>query len=58
MKVNVETPNFVADVKLVNFIERKLAKLEQFYAKIISAEVFLKVQNTSEKQNKTQSSFK
>ncbi|NND63178.1 MAG: ribosome-associated translation inhibitor RaiA [Flavobacteriaceae bacterium] len=52
MKVNVQTPNFVADVKLINFIEKKLSKLEQFYDRIISANVYLKVQNTSEKQNK------
>ena len=52
MKVNVQTPNFVADDKLINFIEKKLSKLEQFYDKIIYADVFLKVQKTSEKQNK------
>lgn len=52
MKVNVQTPNFVADEKLINFIERRLAKLEQFYDRIIYADVFLKVQKTSEKQNK------
>ncbi len=52
MKVNVQTPNFVADVKLINFIEKKLSKLEQFYDRIISANVYLKVQKTSEKQNK------
>ncbi len=53
MKVNVETPNFVADVKLIDFIEKRLSKLELFYDKIIFADVFLKVQKTSEKENKT-----
>ena len=53
MKVNVQTPNFVADEKLIEFVEKKLAKLEQFYDRIIYADVFLKVQKTSEKQNKT-----
>lgn len=52
MKVNVETPNFAADIKLINFIERKLSKLELFYDKIIFADVFLKVKKTSEKENK------
>lgn len=52
MKVNIQTPNFVADIKLLNFIEKKLSKLEQFYDKIIYADVFLKVQNTSGKENK------
>jgi putative sigma-54 modulation protein len=52
MKVNVQTPNFVPDDKLISFIEKRLSKLEQFYDKIIYADVFLKVQKTSEKQNK------
>lgn len=52
MKVNVQTPNFVPDDKLIGFIEKRLSKLEQFYDKIIYADVFLKVQKTSEKQNK------
>jgi putative sigma-54 modulation protein len=53
MKVNVQTPNFNIDTKLLVFIEKKLTKLEQFYDRIIFADVFLKVQKTSEKQNKT-----
>ncbi len=52
MKVNVQTPNFDADAKLIDFIERRLAKLEQFYDRIIFADVFLKLQNTSQKENK------
>ncbi len=52
MKINVQTPNFVADKKLIDFIEKRLSKLEQFYDRIIYADVFLKVQKTSEKQNK------
>ncbi|MAT90888.1 ribosome hibernation-promoting factor, HPF/YfiA family [Altibacter sp. HG106] len=52
MKVNVQAPNFAADVKLVQFIEKRLSKLEQFYDRIIFADVFLKVQKTSEKENK------
>jgi len=52
MKVNVQAPNFAADPKLIEFIETRLEKLEQFYDKIIFADVFLKVQKTSEKQNK------
>ncbi|GHC61539.1 putative sigma-54 modulation protein [Ulvibacter litoralis] len=52
MKVNVQTPNFAADNKLIAFVEKRLSKLEQFYDRIIFADVFLKVQKTSEKQNK------
>ena len=52
MKVKFQTPNFTADIKLLNFIERKLSKLEQFYDHIVFADVYLKVQKTSEKENK------
>jgi putative sigma-54 modulation protein len=52
MKVNVQSVIFNVDQKLVVFIQEKLDKLEQFYDKIIFADVFLKVQHTSEKENK------
>ncbi|HZH69885.1 MAG TPA: ribosome-associated translation inhibitor RaiA [Flavobacteriaceae bacterium] len=52
MKVNVQTPGFDADVKLLDFIEKKLEKLELFYDKIIFADVFLKLENTASPENK------
>lgn len=52
MKVNVQSVNFNADQKLIDFIQVRLDKLEHFYDKIIYADVFLKVQKTSEKENK------
>lgn len=52
MKVNVQTPNFTAKDELLEFVQNKLSKLEQFYDKIVFADVFLKVQKTSEKENK------
>ena len=52
MRVHVQSVNFNADVKLVQFIETKVDNLERFYDRIIDAEVFLKVENTSEKENK------
>lgn len=52
MKVNVQTPNFTAKEELLVFIEKRLSKLEQFYDRIVFADVFLKVQKTSEKENK------
>ena len=52
MKVSVQTPNFDADQKLINFIQKKLDKLEQYYDRIIFADVFLKVQNTKSRENK------
>jgi putative sigma-54 modulation protein len=52
MKVNTQSVNFNADVKLIEFIQRRLDKLDLFYDKIVSSDVFLKVINTSAKENK------
>ena len=53
MKVIVQSVNFNADKDLIDFIEKKVAGLEKYYDKIVDSEVFLKVQQTSEKENKT-----
>ncbi|WGH76834.1 ribosome-associated translation inhibitor RaiA [Tenacibaculum tangerinum] len=52
MKVFTQSVNFSADQKLIDFIEKKIEGLEKFHDKIVDAEVFLKVQKTSEKENK------
>ena len=52
MKVNVHAVNFTVDKKLIDFINERLSKLEKFYDKVVSADVFLKVVKTSEKENK------
>lgn len=52
MKVQVQAVNFNIDKKLVQLIEEKVSALPKFYENIIGAEAFLKVQKTSEKENK------
>jgi putative sigma-54 modulation protein len=52
MKINVNAVNFAVDKKLVDFINERLGKLEKFYDKVVSSDVFLKVEKTSEKENK------
>ncbi|MDR6301180.1 ribosome hibernation-promoting factor, HPF/YfiA family [Mesonia maritima] len=52
MKVTVQSVNFNADQKLINFVEQKLNKLENRFDKIIYADVFLKLENTNEPENK------
>ncbi len=52
MKVNVQSVNFHADQKLIDFIQKKLDKLENHFDNVIFADVYLKVQNTSAKENK------
>lgn len=52
MKVNTQSVNFNADGKLLQFIQKRLNKLDNFYDKIIYSDVYLKVENTSAKENK------
>ncbi|MEY3500686.1 MAG: hypothetical protein RL308_2355 [Bacteroidota bacterium] len=52
MKVNVNAVNFNVDAKLVGFIQERMDKLEKYYDKVVSSDVFLKVEKTSEKENK------
>ena len=53
MKVRIQSVNFNVDQGLIDFIDSKINNLEKFYDKIIDAEVYLKVQKSSEKENKT-----
>lgn len=52
MKVNINAVNFNVDRKLVDFIQERMDKLEKYYDRVIVADVFLKVEATSEKENK------
>ncbi|MDG1396836.1 MAG: ribosome-associated translation inhibitor RaiA [Polaribacter sp.] len=52
MKVFAQSVNFNADKELIKYAETKLSSLTKFHDKIIDAEVFLKVQKTSDKENK------
>ena len=52
MNVNVHAVNFTVDGKLIDFIQERMDKLEKYYDKVVSSDVFLKVENTSDKENK------
>ena len=52
MKVNIQSVNFSADKKLIDFIQKRMDKLDLFYDKVIQADIYLKVENTSDKENK------
>jgi putative sigma-54 modulation protein len=52
MKVNVHAVNFTVDGKLVGFVQERMDRLEKYYDKVVSSDVFLKVEKTSEKENK------
>ncbi|MBR9917095.1 ribosome-associated translation inhibitor RaiA [bacterium] len=52
MKTEIQSIHFKADTKLKDYITKKLEKLETFYDGIVDTQVFLKVNNVSEKENK------
>jgi putative sigma-54 modulation protein len=52
MKLQVHSIHFDADIKLINFIQKKLDKLETFYDRTVDGEVFLRLNNEG-KENKT-----
>lgn len=45
MKVQVHAVHFIADRKLIAFIQKKIDKLETFYDRMVNGEVFLKLNN-------------
>lgn len=45
MNVKIQTVRFVADDKLVNYINEKLQKLPVFHDRIVKVDVFLKLDN-------------
>ncbi|HQV06528.1 MAG: ribosome-associated translation inhibitor RaiA [Chitinophagaceae bacterium] len=45
MNINIQTVHFNADSKLIEYVKRKLQKLNNFNDRIIRADVFLKLDN-------------
>ncbi len=52
MKIRVQSIHFNADQKLLDFINDKVDKLVHFYDQIIDGEVSLKLDKSSDAQNK------
>ncbi|MDQ1088680.1 putative sigma-54 modulation protein [Siphonobacter sp. BAB-5404] len=54
MKLQVQTVHFDADSKLLDFVQAKFNKLDQFYDRITNGEVYLKLDKgeSSKVQNK------
>ena len=52
MHVNFQSINFKADIKLVEFTQRRIEKISQFYDQIVDVYVYTKVENFSDKINK------
>lgn len=49
MNVQIQSVHFNADQKLIEHIQKKVAKLSTFSDSIINVEVFLKLENMSQK---------
>ena len=52
MKLNMSAQKFSADIKLIDFIQKKADKLDLFYDKIIDGEVFLRLDKAGSRDNK------
>src|ERR1700712_5760408 len=52
MKITVQSIHFNADKGLLEFIQKKVDKLETFYDNIINGEVYLRLENVEDEANK------
>jgi putative sigma-54 modulation protein len=52
MIIRINAVKFDTDIKLEQFIEKKVSKLTRYFDDIIKAEVFLKLENTADLENK------
>ena len=52
MNVNFQSVNYIADIKLVEFTQKRIEKITQFYNQILDVFVYTKVENSSDKINK------
>jgi putative sigma-54 modulation protein len=53
MKVDIQSIHFDADQKLLDFINKKIEKVETYYEDIRSVDVYLRLEKDAEKDNKT-----
>jgi len=52
MNITVQSIRFNADKKLLDFIQKKADKLDTFFDRIVSGEVYLRVENVEDEANK------
>jgi putative sigma-54 modulation protein len=53
MKVDIQSIHFTADYKLLDFVTKKMEKVQTYYDGIKSTDVYLRIEKDSEKENKT-----
>ncbi len=54
MEIRIQSIHFTADQKLIDFVEKKISKLDNFFNHIVDADVFLKF-NSAHSQVKEKS---
>ena len=52
MDIKINSVHFDADQKLINHVNKKIDKLGKFFEGIIGAEVFLRLENVQDDENK------
>ncbi|WP_339922292.1 ribosome-associated translation inhibitor RaiA [uncultured Cyclobacterium sp.] len=52
MKLQMHSIHFVADQKLINFIQKKSDKLDTYFDQIIDGEVFMRLDKNDKSENK------
>ena len=52
MKINIQSIHFDADIKLLDFITKKVEKVKTFYEGIDNAMVYLRLENDAHGENK------
>ena len=52
MNINFQSVNYNADSKLIEFAEKRIKKISQFYLNIIDVFIYTKIENTSDRLNK------
>jgi putative sigma-54 modulation protein len=52
MKLKFQSIHFTADAKLIDFIQKKVDKLETYYDRLVDGEVFMRLNNECN-ENKT-----
>lgn len=52
MDIRIQSVNFNAEPELIDFVNRKVEKLNQFFNGIVAAEVYLRAENVTGTENK------
>lgn len=52
MNINFQSVNYNSDSKLIDFAEKRIKKISQFYLNIIDVFIYTKIENASDRVNK------